>query len=448
MGMKKRIYLHFLLIAAIAILTTLTFSMVVSYEMIRDQVHEEIQAYAYLLKDVFTEENPDWGKLTNIKTEDELRITVIQNDGSVIYDNYADTSQMDNHSGREEIQQALANGEGFSVRNSDTLSENLFYYAIKLENGSIVRVSKQASNAWGIFLRMIPIMLVSVTVLFIVCVVLAQFITGHLIAPIEKLADHMDDMESVEVYQELQPFVETIQKQHKDILKSANMRQEFTANVSHELKTPLTSISGYAELMENNLVDEENISKFAKAIHQNADRLLTLINDIIRLSELDAIQQEPEFEDTDLFESAKNCVEMLQLNADNHNVKINIDGDTQIIRANRQMIDELIYNLCDNAIRYNKPGGVVDVLVYRSRKGIVLSVKDNGIGIPKEHQERIFERFYRVDKSRSKATGGTGLGLAIVKHIAQIHNASLEVASEIDKGTQIQVIFHTIQSVQ
>lgn len=448
MGMKKRIYLHFLLIAAIAILTTLTFSMVVSYEMIRDQVHEEIQAYAYLLKDVFTEENPDWGKLTNIKTEDELRITVIQNDGSVIYDNYADTSQMDNHSGREEIQQALANGEGFSVRNSDTLSENLFYYAIKLENGSIVRVSKQASNAWGIFLRMIPIMLVSVTVLFIVCVVLAQFITGHLIAPIEKLADHMDDMESVEVYQELQPFVETIQKQHKDILKSANMRQEFTANVSHELKTPLTSISGYAELMENNLVDEENISKFAKAIHQNADRLLTLINDIIRLSELDAIQQEPEFEDTDLFESAKNCVEMLQLNADNHNVKINIDGDTQIIRANRQMIDELIYNLCDNAIRYNKPGGVVDVLVYRSRKGIVLSVKDNGIGIPKEHQERIFERFYRVDKSRSKATGGTGLGLAIVKHIAQIHNASLEVASEIDKGTQIQVIFHTIQNVQ
>lgn len=448
MGMKKRIYLHFLLIAAIAILTTLTFSMVVSYEMIRDQVYEEIQAYAYLLKDVFTEASPDWDKLTNIKTEDELRITVIQNDGNVIFDNYADTSQMDNHLGREEIQLALINGEGFTVRNSDTLSQNLFYYAIQLENGSIVRVSKQASNAWGIFLRMIPTMLVSVTVLFIICVVLAQFITGHLIAPIEKMANHMDDMESVEVYQELQPFVETIQKQHQDILKSANMRQEFTANVSHELKTPLTSISGYAELMENNLVDEENISKFAKAIHQNADRLLTLINDIIRLSELDAIQQEPEFEDTDLFELAKNCVEMLQLNANNHDVKINIDGDTQIIRGNKQMIDELIYNLCDNAIRYNKPGGVVDVLVYRSRKGIVLSVKDSGIGIPKEHQERIFERFYRVDKSRSKATGGTGLGLAIVKHIAQIHNASLEVASEIDKGTQIQVIFHTIQNVQ
>ena len=448
MGMKKRIYLHFLLIAAIAILTTLTFSMVVSYEMIRDQVYEEIQAYAYLLKDVFTEASPDWDKLTNIKTEDELRITVIQNDGNVIFDNYADTSQMDNHLGREEIQLALINGEGFTVRNSDTLSQNLFYYAIQLENGSIVRVSKQASNAWGIFLRMIPTMLVSVTVLFIICVVLAQFITGHLIAPIEKMANHMDDMESVEVYQELQPFVETIQKQHQDILKSANMRQEFTANVSHELKTPLTSISGYAELMENNLVDEENISKFAKAIHQNADRLLTLINDIIRLSELDAIQQEPEFEDTDLFELAKNCVEMLQLNANNHDVKINIDGDTQIIRGNKQMIDELIYNLCDNAIRYNKPGGVVDVLVYRSRKGIVLSVKDSGIGIPKEHQERIFERFYRVDKSRSKATGGTGLGLAIVKHIAQIHNASLEVASEIDKGTQIQVIFHTIQNVR
>lgn len=251
----------------------------------------------------------------------------------------------------------------------------------------------------------------------------------------------MDDLDSVEVYEELKPFVATIRKQHEDIMKSATMRQEFTANVSHELKTPLTSISGYAELMENNLVDADNIVNFAKAIHQNADRLLTLINDIIRLSELDAIQSSPEFEELDVYAIAQNCVQMLQVNANNHGVTISISGSSQLIKANKQMIEELVYNLCDNAIRYNKKNGKVEVAVARTKEGVVLSVQDNGIGIPKEHQERIFERFYRVDKSRSKETGGTGLGLAIVKHIAQVHGALLEVISEVDQGTKIMVTF-------
>ena len=168
---------------------------------------------------------------------------------------------------------------------------------------------------------------------------------------------------------------------------------------------------------------------------------MTLINDIIRLSELDAIPQVPEFEELDLYKIAQNCVQLLQVNAQNHNVRILLNGDMQMVYANRQMMEELIYNLCDNAIRYNKPEGSVEVNVFQSKRGVVLAVKDTGIGIPCEHQERIFERFYRVDKSRSKETGGTGLGLAIVKHIAVVRDAALELVSEPEVGTQIQVIF-------
>lgn len=442
--MKKKIHIQFMLITAIAILLTVFFSLWVSYDMIKDQVMEEIRSYAFLLRDIHANEKIAWESFDSI--QEELRITVIELDGSVVYDNYADKAQMDNHAGREEIQEALSTGEGFAVRNSDTLSENLFYFAARIEDDAIVRVAKQASNAWGVLLRLIPLVSVIVVVLFALCALWARFITNRLVAPVENVAEHMNNLEDVEIYEELRPFVAMIQRQHEDILKSATMRQDFTANVSHELKTPLTSISGYAELIENNLVDGENITNFAKAIHQNADRLLTLINDIIRLSELDAIPQAPEFEELDIYKIAQNCVQLLEVNAKNHNVRILLNGSSQMVYANRQMLEELIYNLCDNAIRYNKPDGSVEVYVYQSKRGVVLVVKDTGIGIPCEYQERIFERFYRVDKSRSKETGGTGLGLAIVKHIAAVHEAVLELVSEPGVGTQIQVIFRKIHT--
>ena len=437
--MKKKIYLHCMVLAVIAILETLLLTLGVSYDMLKKQVMSEIRSYAYLISDISDGEDMTWSYFNSLN--DELRITVIETDGIVKYDNCADATQMENHSQRKEIKEALASGEGEAIRNSDTLSENLFYCAVANENGYIIRVSKQASNIWGILIRMLPLIFFIVILLLIICAALARFITNRMISPIEKVAEHMDDLDSVEVYEELKPFVATIRKQHEDIMKSATMRQEFTANVSHELKTPLTSISGYAELMENNLVDADNIVNFAKAIHQNADRLLTLINDIIRLSELDAIQSSPEFEELDVYAIAQNCVQMLQVNANNHGVTISISGSSQLIKANKQMIEELVYNLCDNAIRYNKEGGKVEAGVARTRDGVQLIVQDNGIGIPKEHQERIFERFYRVDKSRSKETGGTGLGLAIVKHIAQVHGALLEVISEVDQGTKIMVTF-------
>ena len=438
--MKRKIYIHCMALAVIAILETLLLTLGVSYDMLKKQIMEEIRSYAYLISDLSQQEEIPWERFDS--SQEELRVTLVENDGIVIYDNYADSSKMENHAQREEIQEALQSGEGESIRNSDTLSQNLFYYAVKNPDGYIIRVSKQASNIWGILFRMLPLIGCIVALLLVICAALARFITYKMIKPIENVAQHMDDLDSVEVYDELKPFVATISKQHEDIMKSATMRQEFTANVSHELKTPLTSISGYAELMENNLVDGENVVNFASAIHKNADRLLTLINDIIRLSELDGVQGAPEFEELDLYAIVQNCVQTLQVNARNHNVSISAKGTGQLIKANRQMIEELVYNLCDNAIRYNKEGGKVEAGVARTREGVQLIVQDNGIGIPKEHQERIFERFYRVDKSRSKETGGTGLGLAIVKHIAQVHNASLEVISEEGQGTKILVTFH------
>ena len=271
---------------------------------------------------------------------------------------------------------------------------------------------------------------------------MAHFLTKQLLHPIERLAENMEDTIEEPVYKELVPFVNTIRKQHENILMAAKVRQDFTANVSHELKTPLTAISGYAELIENHMVDPEQETRFAQEIQQNATRLLSLINDIIRLSELDSGEDNLLcFEQVDLDEVAGTCVKNLQMNAQKRNVTLYYEGVSCMLRADRGMISELVENLCQNAIRYNNEGGEVHVRVYYEKGQPMLSVADNGIGIPKDQQERIFERFYRVDKSRSKQTGGTGLGLAIVKHIVELHDAVLHLESEPGKGTTITVAF-------
>ena len=225
-----------------------------------------------------------------------------------------------------------------------------------------------------------------------------------------------------------------------ELKKAEGIRSEFTANVSHELKTPLTAISGYAELIEHGM-SGENTERFASEIHKNAARLLTLINDIIQLSQLDGGKKDVEYRDLDLFPLARECVDMLQMNAQKQNVTIRVQGGEAPVFADKQLMEELIYNLCDNAIRYNKKDGTVTVTAGIENGHTFLSVKDTGIGISAEHQERVFERFYRVDKSRSKATGGTGLGLAIVKHIVAQHGAKLTLESEQGKGTEIRVEF-------
>lgn len=437
--MKKKINRKLVLIATLAIFFTMLLITVVYYDLFRGQVFEDLRAYTMILTEY--EDMSQIREVSDKLEEYEMRVTLVGEDGKVLFDSEADSAGMENHGERPEIVEAMETGEGQAVRNSETLSENTFYYAVRLENGSVLRIAKDAGSIYSIFGRALPSLFMVLLALIVLCMVLAHYLTSKLIAPIERLAENLDESNDGTDYEELTPFISMIKEQHEDIMKNARMRQEFTANVSHELKTPLTSISGYAELIETGMASEEDVVRFAHGIHSSANRLLTLINDIIRLSELDGTEEEVSFERLNLYQLADTCVEMLALNAEKHKVTIRLSGTECYITGNKQMIEELLYNLCDNAIRYNNEGGSVSVEVYPKHGQTVLTVRDTGIGIPKEHQERIFERFYRVDKSRSKSTGGTGLGLAIVKHIIAKHNAKMELASEVGKGTTITVIF-------
>ncbi|MBS6398240.1 MAG: two-component sensor histidine kinase [Clostridiales bacterium] len=441
--MKKKIHREFVLVALTTILLTTVLVTAVFYDFFKREIMDELKTFARVLEStgVFNideraeEQYETFGK-------QYLRVSLIDRDGTVLYDNDVDVSDMDNHGSRPEVAEALENGSGQSIRRSDTLDQSSFYYAVLMEDGSVLRVAKEASSIWRMFKNALPIVALTATLIFLLCFLLSARATRQLMGPIDYLAAHLDEYETAPVYKEMIPFVSTIRKQHDDIMKNARMRQEFTANVSHELKTPLTSISGYAELIEHNMVAAKDIPRFAGEIHRSATRLLTMINDIIKLSELDVMETASmTFERVPLYQLAENCVDMLQINAEKHNVSLELQGIPCWISGNKEMVEETLYNLCDNAIRYNNEGGSVLVIVEPIGNKVRLCVKDTGIGIPKEHQDRIFERFYRVDKSRSKATGGTGLGLAIVKHIVAQHNAELFLESEAGKGTQITILF-------
>lgn len=446
--MKRKIHLELLATSVLAILLTLMFAIFVFYGLFREQIVNDLKADAWVMRNMHMFDDVTAIRLdTYDLSPDSLRITLVGEKGNVIFDSNADTSSMSNHEDRPEIRQALETGEGSGTRRSETLDKNLFYYAVRLENGTVLRISREADSLFAVFRNMLPTVLAVSVLLFLFCIVMANYFTRSLVTPIEEMAQNISDPAQEVVYKELEPFAATIRRQHEDILKSAQMRQEFTANVSHELKTPLTAISGYAELIEHGMADRENSARFAGEIHKNAVRLLSLINDIIQLSQLDGGKRQMEFTDVDLYRLAADCVEMLEMNAQKQNVTIRLFGRPSVVRADRQLMEELIYNLCDNAIRYNNRGGTVNVTVDRENGNVFLDVKDTGIGISKEHQNRVFERFYRVDKSRSKATGGTGLGLAIVKHIVAQHGARISLDSQEGKGTEIRVTFAEVPAV-
>lgn len=438
--MRKKINLQFVFIALIATIMTLCLVSYVFLGQLKNEVSQELAQYADIL--LTTDSVEEYIEQTaDDEEEGKIRITIIDSDGKVINDNSINVDMADNHLNRPEVADALMYGKGEAIRMSETLDKNTFYYAFLLEDGKIIRVAKEYESILSIFISAFPIIGAVIVILTIVCVFLAHFFAKSLIAPIEKMANDVENMGDIVTYKEIMPFINTIQKQHEDIVKSSKMRQEFTANVSHELKTPLTAISGYSELIESGMANSEDVIRFAGEIHRNSNRLLTLINDIIKLSQLDSSEIALNLEKVDLYEIAKSCVEMLQVNANNHKVTLNLTGFSAFIDAERVKIEELVYNLCDNAIRYNNENGTVNVIITNKKEGVALTVKDSGIGISKENQERIFERFYRVDKSRSKSTGGTGLGLAIVKHIVAQHNAKIKLESEVGVGTTIEVIF-------
>lgn len=437
--MKKRIHLLLVGIASVSIVLTMVAMSAVFYSGFEKQILNDLAITAHVYGELTTEEIMELKEDTLIQKN--LRLSIIDEEGKVLFDNHADIGILDNHMNRKEIKDAFSKGSGYDIRSSQTFEKDTFYYALCLKDGKVLRIAKEAGTIYSVFTQSIIVMIGIAILLIILSTVLTRYFTRKLIAPIEYLASHLDEKEKVQTYEELEPFVNMIYTQHEDIKKGAQMRQDFTANVSHELKTPLTAISGYAELIESGMAGEENTTHFAHEIQKSSKRLLTLINDIIRLSELDTTDRTSMYEKVNLYQIVKNCAEMLQVNAKNHDVTLSFWGEDCEVNSTKEMMEELVYNLCDNAIRYNNAQGTVYVTVKEKDGEVILSVKDTGIGIPKKHQERIFERFYRVDKSRSKSTGGTGLGLAIVKHIVAQSDAKLELISEEGEGTEITVRF-------
>ena len=381
----------------------------------------------------------------SLNSEEELsefsfsgfRITLIDKDGNVKFDSNADVSEMNNHLNRPEIQQALNSGYGSYTRYSDTLKTEDYYYAMLLDDGNILRVSIAASSVFADFEKVIPIVAVILIILMFFAVIFSVILSGKILNPLKKMLTQLDDPDITsdpkKVYPELVPIVKEIQVQRS---KQENMRQEFTANVSHELKTPLTSISGYAEIIETGMAKGDDVTKFAGKIRHEAKRMLVLISDIIKLSKLDADEIDLT-EDIDLSSIVDEVCEHLQDSADKLGIRIFREGSSEIFKGNSTEIYELVYNLVDNAIKYNRPNGSIKIALENKK----LTVADTGIGISEKDQKRMFERFYRADKSRSRATGGTGLGLSICKHVAEHHRAKILVESTLNVGTTFSISF-------
>ena len=491
--------------------------------------------------------------LENIEDVED-RLTWISSDGKVLFDNQADPASMENHLDREEVIEALETGRGEAERNSGTLSEKTIYYAIRLSDDSVIRISDTRSTVWNLLFSMFQPLLLILAIAILLSALLASRISKSIVRPINSIDLEAPDVEGN--YDEISPLLLKINRQNEHIkeqieelrrqreefrlitenmnegflvvnqkteLLSYNtaalhlleagpvsgtpsvltlnrsenfrhavelalqgehceqfmtlgnsvyqvianpvshdgepagavivildctereqreqMRREFTSNVSHELKTPLTSIYGVSEMIANGIVKPEDIRSFAQNIHEESGRLITLIEDIMKLSQLDENSIPSDPMPVDLYQIASSVVQRLTQQAKNHAVCITLTGEPAIVQGNPNVLEEMIYNLCDNAIKYNKENGRVEVSVENGNGHPTVKVSDTGIGIAREHQSRVFERFYRADKSHSKKIGGTGLGLSIVKHAAAYHGATVSLDSTEGQGTTVTVQF-------
>ena len=557
--MKKRMYWSLCLASVLAVAVTAALTLWSVYGVLLRQAQDDLAQEHKLLVQSMTYAGPEKALdyLNSLDVaRDSFRITVVDRQGTVLFDSDNNAGEMENHLSRPEIQAALAGQTGLDVRQSATMDQDTVYYAAQLDSDTVLRVSLQTRSVEAVFLSVVPLMLAVLVVMVVMSVWLSSRLTRRLLQPIQRLSENLDAPDSLEGYQELEPFFARIREQKhlireqmdhlraerdtistitsnmregllllnqdrqvlsynrgalellqapqgeyegKSVLtisrvpelgscveqalagrnadlvvpqgdrychifanpvtgngggvcgvilllldvteqqRAERIRREFTANVSHELKTPLTSISGFAELMESGMTNRpEEVRHFAGRIRQEAGRLITLTDDIIRLSRIEdgtALDREP----VELLRLGQETAESLQFLAEQKQVSLSAAGQPVTVQADRRMLEELCYNLLENAVKYNHPGGWARLEVRPEGDSAVLTVSDNGIGIPQEHQQRIFERFYRVDKSRSKQTGGTGLGLSIVKHIVERHGGVISLQSEPEKGTTITV---------
>lgn len=439
--MKARLNILFIVVTFLCVTITMIVMGGLYYDLNEEHIYDHLKSDSVLLEKIY--EGAAGNELA-IENE-EFRITLINKEGQVIYDSLPSFESEDNHLQRKEVKMAIENGEGYAVRKSDTLDCQMYYYATMLEDGKILRIGKTDDSTLQMYIYAMPVMLLLLLAVSIICIVCSHLMAKKIVTPINYAMAHIDDIQGnysrYHIYKELEPIIETIRLQHENLLESVKVRQEFTAGVSHELKTPLTAILGYSELMENGMVSENDVHYIASHIRKNSERLLTLINDVIKLSEFDGNTGKIKLTQVDLKEIVEGSMNVLKVSAIKNEVTIINKCEPVIVTADKEMMDELVMNLCDNAIKYNVKNGSVIVSTYVENGRGVLSVEDNGIGMTKENKERIFERFFRVDKSRSREKGGSGLGLSIVKHIVEIHNADIVIDSEPGKGTIIRVFF-------
>ena len=380
------------------------------------------------------------------------RITLIDFDGTVLFDSHLDPQKMENHSQREEFMEAVSSGQGDSERYSDSLLTKTVNYAVRLDNAQVIRISMNQDTVFKLIVSTLSSVFLIVLLMLLLSVILAAESSKKIMLPILQLDPENPDDRNI--YSEMKPFLrrliaqnqqiqhqmQQLQSEHK---KQDDMRREFTANVSHELKTPLTSISGFAEIIRDGYVQQKDISHFADNIYREAQRLMNLVNDILKLSRLEdgSTEISEERSSVELLPLCQNILDRLSINAEKLNLSLSCEGDSVSIIGIPRVLEEIIYNLCDNAIKYNHPDGFVKVSVSKENYFAVIQVQDNGIGIPQQDQERIFERFYRVNKSHSKEVGGTGLGLSIVKHGMALHYGTIQLDSEEGKGTCMKLFF-------
>ncbi len=411
------------------------------YTHFEEQIFNELESESIFLEDYVL--NGDLLKLQKLETKN--RITLIHSDGSVYFDNTVSFEKMENHALRSEFLGAKDKGISKISRYSSTMTEKTLYFAKHLSNGDVLRISCNQHSVWVLVLGMSQLLLLLLVIAVIISGISASWISQKIVHPLNSI--NLDEPESSDVYEELKPFTKRIAEENFEKAQREEIRAQYTANVSHELKTPLTSISGFAEILMQGGTGPKITEDFSKSIYDEAQRMTTLVNDIIKLSKLDEKSIAMEKEALSLRSICREVMEVLSASAKTKNLSLNLEGDSGLINGVEPVIYEMIYNLVDNAIKYNKIDGSVNIKIQEiqnsagARDKVILTVHDTGIGIPYSERERIFERFYRIDKSRSRSLGGTGLGLSIVKHASKYHNASVLVTSEEGKGSTFTVVF-------
>nr|WP_297932586.1 ATP-binding protein [uncultured Lachnoclostridium sp.] len=437
--MRKRIYMNMCalscaILVVISIFVLFLFSNI-NHIMMKNQMESEAGDIAAALEHMEGEKVPLY--LKQIADANVSRITLVEKEGTVLFDTKEKASEMGNHHARPEIREALKNGKSFDIRYSKTLRKQTYYATQRLSSGEVLRIAYVSKSLLALIISLAPYYFIVFALSVVLSLVVAWKMSNTIIEPINNIDIH--NPETNFRYKEFNPLLVRISKYNDERKKNEKLRREFSANVSHELKTPITTISGYADLLRNGMVKSEDVEQFSEKIYKESERLINLVNDIIKLSRLDEKKVGIDVVSVKMDDLAHRVKESLHPVTDKYRVSFELDVDNVRITAVELMMEELLYNLCENAIKYNKPGGYVKLSIHKDLLNVFIEVSDNGIGIPKDCQNRIFERFYRVDKSHSKQIGGTGLGLAIVKHVVEYHEGRIDIDSDVGKGTKILV---------